>query len=463
MSGNWDNVAGERNTPAGAALLTAVETFIGRFVAFPTEHTRTAATLWAAHTHALDAFESSPRLAPLSPEPGSGKTRLLEVLELLVPRPLMTVNASSAALFRKVSDPDGAPTLLLDEADTVFGPRASKDHEDLRGFVNAGHRRGAIALRCVVHGKNVSVEELPAYAAVAVAGLDDLPDTIMSRSVVIRMRRRAPGEKVEPYRPRLHSAEGEKLRGQLGEWVDAVRPALSDSWPEMPGEVQDRSADVWEPLVAVADQAGGDWPARARVAAVALVAANQEGQRESLGVRLLADLRTVFGDADRLPTGVILDRLHDLDEAPWGDLRGKPLDSRGLARRLARYEIAPKQVRVGDRNVRGYQRSDCLDAFGRYLTRSDPYTPPRYTDREKESEKGDAEGPWSPPTSATPATPLQPASLYDLFDDQLPVQPVDGPINRSSIGPCLGCQTPITRYGDHGVPYCPDCQARISA
>lgn len=366
----------DQQAVAGAEILDAVETFLARFVAFPTEHTRTAATLWAAHTHALDAFESSPRLAPLSPEPGSGKTRLLEVLELLVPRPLLTVNASSAALFRKVSDPDGAPTLLLDEADTVFGPRASKDHEDLRGFVNAGHRRGAIALRCVVHGKNVSVEELPAYAAVALAGLDDLPDTIMSRSVVIRMRRRAPGEKVEPYRQRLHSAEGEKLRDQLAEWVDSVRLALAECWPEMPDGVEDRAADVWEPLIAVADQAGGAWPQRARVAAVAVVAAAREGQRESLGVRLLEDLRTVFGVADRLPTDVILQRLVDLDEAPWGDLRGKPLDSRALARRLARYEIAPKRLRIGDRSVRGYERGDCLDAFSRYLTYVNPDTPP---------------------------------------------------------------------------------------
>ena len=289
---NLDN--SDRPALVGAELLDAIEAFIGRFVVLPSEHYLVATTLWAAHCHALDCFESTPRLSALSPEWGSGKTRLLEILELLVPRPVCTINASSAALFRKVSDPEGAPTLLIDEADTIFGPRASKDHEDLRGFVNAGHRRGATSLRCVVRGKAVEVEEFPAYAAVALAGLDDLPDTIMSRSVVNRMRRRAPGEKIEPFRHRLHASEGHALRDQLALWMDSTREVLVESWPDMPDEIQDRPADVWEPLLAIADAAGGSWPGRVRVAAVADVTDSRRARDQSLGVRLLADLRAVF-------------------------------------------------------------------------------------------------------------------------------------------------------------------------
>ncbi len=118
----------------------------------------------------MDAWESTPRLAFLSPEPGSGKTRALEISETLVPRPIETVNATSAAIFRKVSDPEGSPTLLWDEIDTLFGPRA-KENEDIRGLLNAGHRKGASALRCVIRGKEISVEAMPAYCAVAIAGL----------------------------------------------------------------------------------------------------------------------------------------------------------------------------------------------------------------------------------------------------------------------------------------------------
>ncbi len=181
---------------SGDVVLAEVENYLTQFVAYPSEAACVAHTLWVAHTHLMHLWESTPRIAFLSPEPGSGKSRALEVSEPLVPRPVHAVNATPAYLFRKVSDEAGPPTILYDEIDTVFGPRA-KDNEEVRGLLNAGHRRGAVAGRCVVKGRTVVTEELPAYCAVALAGLDDLPDTLMSRSVIVRMRRRSPTEKVD--------------------------------------------------------------------------------------------------------------------------------------------------------------------------------------------------------------------------------------------------------------------------
>jgi hypothetical protein len=114
------------------------------------------------------------------------------------------------------------------------------------------------------------------------------------------------------------------------------------SWPDMPDGIEDRDADVWEPLLAIADLAGGDWPERARRAAVALVAAAAVDHKQSLGIQLLADLRTVFGDDEVMATETILEQLDALEESPWGDLRGKPLDARGLASRLRKYEVHPR-------------------------------------------------------------------------------------------------------------------------
>jgi hypothetical protein len=150
---------------------------------------------WIAHAHLMEAWESTPRLAFLSPEPASGKTRALEITELLVPNAVEAINVTPAYLFRKVGADDGKPTILYDEIDTVFGPKA-KENEEIRGLLNAGHRRGAVAGRCVVRGKTVETEEISAFCAVALAGLGWLPDTILTRAVIIRMRRRAPGEKV---------------------------------------------------------------------------------------------------------------------------------------------------------------------------------------------------------------------------------------------------------------------------
>src|SRR6476659_1738539 len=162
--------------PDGAKLLNDVHAFLGRFVAYPSEHAHVPHTLWIAHAHLMDAWDSTPRIAFLSPEPGSGKTRALEATELLVPRPVEAVNVSPAYLFRKVGSAEGKPTILFDEIDTVFGPEA-RDNEEIRGLLNAGHRRSGVAGRCVVRGKIVETEEIPAYCAVALAGLGGLPDT----------------------------------------------------------------------------------------------------------------------------------------------------------------------------------------------------------------------------------------------------------------------------------------------
>ena len=395
----------------GWALLADVEAFLSRFIVYPGEAERIAHVLWIAHTWFMEAWESTPRVAFLSPEPGSGKSRALEVTEPLVPRAVHAINATPAYLFRKVSDPDGPPTILFDEIDTVFGPKA-KDNEELRGLLNAGHRKGAMAGRCVIRGKEVLTEELPAYAAVALAGLDDLPDTIMSRCVVVRMRRRAPGEHVEPWRLRTCGPDAEALGERLAEWSNAHRHDVGTTWPEMPEGVEDRAADVWEALLAVADLAGGDWPARARVAAVSLVKRSEE-RAPSLGVLLLRDLRDVFAEKAeaRLSTEVILDHLIALDESPWGDLRGKALDARGLSRRLSKYGVGPRTLREGSRVFKGYDASDLADAWTRYLPSLDVTTdecsqiPPLGIGGE---ENGLQSTPAEPDSSVTSVTPLRP-------------------------------------------------------
>jgi hypothetical protein len=291
-----------------------------------------------------------------------------------VPAAVEAVNVTPAYLFRKVGDSDPPPTILFDEIDTVFGPKA-KDNEEIRGLLNAGHRRGAVAGRCVVKGKLVVTEEIPAFCAVAMAGLGGLPDTLLSRSVVVRMRRRTPGEQVEPFRQRIHGPEGEEIAAGLETWAAGVLEDAGSTHPAMPsGEVdgrtisiEDRDADVWEPLLAVATLAGGEWPERAAAAAVALVADSKEST-PSLGIRLLQDLRHVFGAEESLSTKVVLERLNALEEAPWGDLRGRPLDARSLAMRLRPYNVRSKNLNQGGGTVlKGYSREDLHDPWKRYL------------------------------------------------------------------------------------------------
>ncbi|WP_411121271.1 DUF3631 domain-containing protein [Streptomyces sp. x-19] len=361
----------------GAALLDEVEQFHRRFNVFPTEHAYVAVALWDAHAHLMDALDGTARLAFLSPEPGSGKSRALEIVETLTPRAATTVNASANALFRLVSAEEGTPTLLFDEIDTVFGPKAG-GNEEVRGFLNSGYRRGAKSLRCIGDGTDQKAAFLPSFCAVAMAGLGSLPDTILTRSIIIRMRKKAPNETCEPYRRRIHEKQGHALRDRLAEWCAPLHDQIAEAWPEMPEGVVDRPADVWEPLLAVADAAGGHWPERGRAACLALIKASSVGDEASLGVRLLTDLRDrVFCGVDRMPTAAILEVLLQLDDSPWDDMSEdgqsvKPLTARRLSKLLSQYTkpddtpIKPKGIRVGSTTPKGYYADDLRDAWNRY-------------------------------------------------------------------------------------------------
>jgi hypothetical protein len=353
-----DVIALDLDAKAGERIFKEVYDFLGRFVSYPSDHAHLAHVLWCFHTHLMDHWDTTPRLAFLSAEPGSGKTRALEITELLVPNPVSTVNVSPSYLFRKVKE---GVTILYDEIDTVFGPKA-RDNEEIRGLLNAGHRKGNMTGRCVVRGKATETEEFPAYAAVAMAGLGWLPDTILSRSVIVRMRRRHSGEHVESYRRRIHGPVGESIRDRIAAWAHSFELA----WPALPDAIQDRDADIWEPLIAIADAIGGDWKAAARVAAVSLVLESREADA-SLGIKLLGDLQTIFGDDYQLSSKTILERLIALPESPWGEIYGKPLDERGLPKRLKAYSVKPHQIRIGDTTPRGYSRADLEDQWRRYL------------------------------------------------------------------------------------------------
>ncbi|MGG7509379.1 DUF3631 domain-containing protein [Plantibacter sp. YIM 135249] len=359
--------SGEDGGVRFSELLDEVKVFLERFIAYPSPESSTAHTLWIAHAHLVDSFENTPRLAFLSPEPGSGKSRCMELTEALVPRPVLSVNASVAYVFRKISDEAGLPTLLMDEIDAVFSGSKSDGNEDLRGLLNSGYRKGATAGRAAIRGKEIVTEEWPSYCAVALAGLNQLPDTLMTRSIVVNMKRRKHGQIVEPYRRRVNEPQARSLTERLANATAGVRTEVSDAWPDLPEGIEDRDADIWEPILAIADAAGGHWPTTARDAAVMMVA-DAKKKPATLGIKLLSDIRDVMFNDDRLSTNDLLSRLHGLETSPWGNIKGEAIDSRFLARTLAKYEIPTNNtLKVDGHAVKGYQRSHFADAWDRYL------------------------------------------------------------------------------------------------
>lgn len=348
----------------GAALLNIVMAFVRRYVVL-SEKAAVAVALWIVHTYAIEAAEATPYLNITSAEKRSGKSRLLEVLNLLVARPWLTSRVTAAVLVRYLAS--AMPTLLLDESDAAF--RGDREYaEALRAVLNAGWRRGGAASLLVRKGGDWQPEHFTVFGPKAIAGIGNLPDTVADRSIPIMLKRRAPNEQVARFRQREAQPLAEYLREGLAQWASTNMESLQTARPDMPDSLDDRAEEGWEPLLAIADAAGGDWPERARQAAVAL-SAGEEREEDSLGVRLLRDIQLVFTErgTDRLSSKDLVAALNEMDEAPWGDLRGKPLDKRSLARRLRPYEIRPKQVRVGDRTLKGYMREDFHDAWARYI------------------------------------------------------------------------------------------------
>jgi hypothetical protein len=360
----------EREPEDGAEVLDDLARFVGRFCVFPNEHYTTALALWIAHTHCIDAFEITPRLALVSETKQTGKSRVLEVIDLTAARSRYVASMTTAYLFRLVDQ--SKPSLLFDEIDAVFGPKARDHNEELRSLINVGFRRSATVGRCVGDGAKQTPTEFAAFAALAMAGIGDcVPDTVIDRSVVLRMRRRAPDEDVEPLRYRKVSGDGRELHDRLAAWGKAHTDELAHADPVMPDGITDRPADTWEALLAVAQAAGGDWPELASAACVALNDA-RSAEDTNVSIRLLADIRSVLRDEEtHVFSATLCERLNGIEEAPWGGWsNGYGIKPRDLARRLKGFGIESKKIRIASETRQGYELAAFDDAFRRYLPSS---------------------------------------------------------------------------------------------
>lgn len=365
LSSSAQAVDGELAAVDIAATLDGLVAFIRRFVFLRESQARVVA-LWVAHTHALQAADTTPYLAVTSAEKRSGKSRLLEVLDVLVANPWMTGRVTAAILMRKVDAKQ--PTLLLDESDAAFG--SGKEYaEALRGMLNSGHRRGGRASCCIGQGANISFRDFSTFCAKAIAGIGKLPDTVGDRTILIRLKRALPGE-VEKFRLREVGGEAARLRRSLEAWCKANMAQLRDTRPELPEQLSDRQQDGAEPLLAIADAAGGAWPQAARSALVELCGESQAAD-DSTGVRLLGDVRTIFDEraADRIASAELVGGLAQIETSPWGEWKhGKPLTARGLAHLLRRFGISPRTIRLDPGETsKGYLREQFEDAWKRYV------------------------------------------------------------------------------------------------
>lgn len=398
-----------RRPGVGAGVLGEVESVIREYVVLPSENAYTAVTLWIAASHAVPFSDMAPRLAVVSPTKRCGKSRLMDIVECMAYAPFVSANSSVAALVRSIN-PEDPPTVLLDEADTVFGnKKAAEGNEDLRGMLNAGHQRGRYVTRWDM--KRQQLERLETFSMAMLCSIRDLPDTIMDRAVVIRMRRRVAGEAVSQFRPSRHGVAITKaMNGKITAWVRSYAKEIAEGVPQELLPVEDRAADTWELLVAIADIAGGEWSARARKAAYEMTTneAETDGGESQISQELLTDIRTVLEgwDETNIHSGQLINKLITLEDSRWHNYAyGRAISYTDLSSLLKPFEVHSKGVKVSGVNRKGFTLASLTDAFRRYLqpTGSPTVAPERRTRVTSNSAPGQGTS-----EAVTPVTPRSP-------------------------------------------------------
>lgn len=343
---------------AGAGLMTELVEAFHRHLSL-SEGSAEIMALWVLHTHTLSAWHNTPRLAILSPEKRCGKTTALEVVSHLVLRPLMASNISTAAVFRTIEL--YRPTFFIDEADTFLN-----ENNGLSGVLNSGHSRSGSVVRIV--GEDNEPRMFSTWGPVVIAMIGKLRDTLEDRSIVIEMRRRRSDEPVASLRGASLGILND-LGRKCARWATEHSERLETAEPDIPSSLHDRAADNWQPLFAIADAAGGEWPIRSRhIAEKMMNGSGEEGN--SIKTELLADIRALFIDLldERIPSESLVTRLGQMDERPWSEYRdGKPITQIQLAKLLKPFGIQSKTIRIGTATPKGYEMKQFKDAFDRYL------------------------------------------------------------------------------------------------
>lgn len=340
-------------TISTADALALVHHTYKRFTVMPSEAAYDATALWVAHTHVFNAFFATPRLYVSSREKGSGKTRVLELAEHMTPNGKLSVNITPSVVWRLLGA--GEVTLLIDECDILFKINGSSTaNAVLRAIINVGYRKGGAVDRAT---GSQDVTSYKVFGPIALAGIGRLPDTIADRSVHIPMRKRSGNEHVDPFELDDEIDDLHRIRDALASWGRENHKALSRTRPSVP--VQNRPAEIWRPLVAIADHAGGEWPERARTACVQLSAQSTE---LPIGLACLADTRRVFC-GERMTSAQLVKALIALRGA-WTEGNLSPAR---LARHLAEFDVTPGTVRLGAVTAKGYQRKALAVAWAAYL------------------------------------------------------------------------------------------------
>ena len=365
-----------------AQLLDDIEAVFTRYIVLP-KGAADAIALWVLHAWTVGAGEISPFLVLSSPTKRCGKTTVLIVLYYVTPRSELASNITPSALFRYIEK--AHPTLLVDEGDSFV-----KENEELRGILNSGHTKAAAhVIRNVESNGQHEPRRFSTWAPKAIATIGGLADTLEDRAVVVPLQRKPKSAKVTRLR-RRDSDDFVNLRSRAARWAADNWGKLTDPDPDMPEVLNDRAADNWRPLLAIADLAGAAWSQQARNAACVL--SGEEQGASDIKAGLLLDIRAAFGDADAIRSLDLVAKLIADPERPWAEWKhSRPLTQRQLGGLLRPFGIMSETVSIAGLNdAKGYRRVRFEEAWEAYLPGQN--APPSPIDHSEASKRRNADG-----------------------------------------------------------------------
>ena len=316
------------------AVLDAAADQVKRFLVAPDRTYRDTMALWGAHAHLLHREELgvgfTPRLAFQSPTKRCGKSTALKCTYLMAHHPRMASSISPSSLFRAVDA--FAVSIFVDEGDNVFKTASP----ELLAVINSGaDRMTAKVMRTEAVGDGkFEAREFNCFAAVALTSIQQVPDTLQDRCIVLPLRRATKDERPERLTLRTRG-ELIDIGRQFDRWAADLEKLPE---PDLPADLFNRIEDRWFVLFQIAQLAGGDWPERCQKAALADLKREEAADAEGgLGGDLLADVWKVFYERRRteLHTKELCAALNAMEESPWSTAnRGQPIDGNYLHRHL---------------------------------------------------------------------------------------------------------------------------------
>ena len=371
----------------GCQVIRETARFLGSYIVLPEPSLLVIAT-WVGAAYLMDVWDRFPHLAIGSPEKRCGKTTLLDLLYLIVPDPLYTVNISPAALYRVIEQ--RKPTLLMDESQSI-SRRGSEASEVIREILNAGIGKNSKAIRCA--GERMDeIKEFSIYSPKVFAMIGE-PDAVLADRCLSVQLQRKQREQVKRYRCREVESDGKTLHDKLEKWAGENREKVKEAYDTLePFDIDnDRMADLLTPLQAILTVTGDKEGIRTiQEYANSLDERDRQEESQSTGIDLLLACKDIFlngvfpgydsggrwvnrhGPWHWLSTNSIINKLAERQGEPWakyGKAR-EPITSKALAALLRPFGVASAHCK--DKTKRGYFQRPFLLACERYIPQEPP-------------------------------------------------------------------------------------------